>query len=640
MQIRAISTDWMRALRREILDSTDGTSADKRSANAASAALLCRRTFAHEANDESSHLSDEHIAIFLEAAILLKETLPDKVKDMPPILKQRYVNDVQLLCLLENRLVKALTSTTVLETTLATIWPKPPDSPPRRFEPWERLPYPRASWITSSTIASKEEMAQSVHFHILDGTLLINGMHLGKLPDQFLQTEGFREVFGMEKVFWIWPSMLPGMIYMAASLLDRHEIHFGLRGNEIIIRVVARGISGGIVMIYEHIPRNVFLAAQAAPDLPLPLVTGHVHFLEVNTNILEVRPQSTMWQQKLSNWHINLTSRLAWRRTSHLVDPRSALFSVIAAVLEPFESRNRLVVWQSEKGNVIVHLPVLELTFSVNAQGLLQSHQLKAVIDWNQDVGTLYGFNSKLVLQDINNTEERSVLVTHGIPKVQRSSEGHIIGKLTFPRLQNAITNILIASMLEPTFYCRLKVNKILRRLDHPAVSAVLYLKAYLHAITSGLLPDPLTGRTGVEEAKALLTSGAAQPWQPLGGLPLRMLGWINVLSPQRTWQYDLRSLQRVTWSPQMPLHVQDSAFNVIATDIVAQSVNLGHFNVPSIESANLPLRGSSHLQSRHQMRYCGAQEGAQKTPVKDEEYISQVGRSCASYTNEYRIAI
>lgn len=200
--------------------------------------------------------------------------------------------------------------------------------------------------------------------------------------------------------------------------------------------------------------------------------------------------------------------------------------------------------------------------------------------------------------------------------------------------------DILPASMLEPSWYCRLNVNNILRRLDHPAVSAVLHLKAFLHASTSGLLPDPLTGRTGVEEAKSLLTSGAAQPWQPLGGYSQAILSWINNLSPQRNWQYDLRSLQRVTWSPQSPLQVQDPAFNTIASDIVAQSVNLGHFTMPSIESANLSARGSSHLHARHQIRYSsGAHEIDPKTLVKDVEYVSQVGRPCANYSNAYRIA-
>lgn len=41
-------------------------------------------------------------------------------------------------------------------------------------------------------------------------------------------------------------------------------------------------------------------------------------------------------------------------------------------------------------------------------------------------------------------------------------------------------------------------------------------MKAYLHAATSFVLPDPLTGRTGTEEALHCLTSGSCQPWTPL----------------------------------------------------------------------------------------------------------------------------
>ena len=45
----------------------------------------------------------------------------------------------------------------------------------------------------------------------------------------------------------------------------------------------------------------------------------------------------------------------------------------------------------------------LELTFFVNRYNLFECRQLRSEVDSNQDSGTWYGLDSKLILQDIQN---------------------------------------------------------------------------------------------------------------------------------------------------------------------------------------------------------------------------------------------
>jgi len=110
------------------------------------------------------------------------------------------------------------------------------------------------------------------------------------------------------------------------------------------------------------------------------------------------------------------------------VDPKSILFNTIASVLEPFETRRRIVVFQPEKLTLRVKLPILELDFNVIANGSLASNQLRAVIDRDQDAGCFYGLQSKLVIRDSSNPLERSILVTYGTPVVRRR-DNHVEGK-------------------------------------------------------------------------------------------------------------------------------------------------------------------------------------------------------------------
>lgn len=92
-------------------------------------------------------------------------------------------------------------------------------------------------------------------------------------------------------------------------------------------------------------------------------------------------------------------------------------------------------------------------------------------------------------------------------------------------------------------------IDDVVGRLDCPQEPVLLYLKAQLHAYTSFVVPDPLTGRTGTEESLHCLRSGFCQPWSPLKPVHYQSLVSIAKLTPRREfYPRDKKVMQQVTW--------------------------------------------------------------------------------------------
>jgi hypothetical protein len=83
------------------------------------------------------------------------------------------------------------------------------------------------------------------------------------------------------------------------------------------------------------------------------------------------------------------------------------------------------------------------------------------------------------------------------------------------------------------TNYAKFRIDDVLRRLSYLLGPRLLYAKAQFYAYTSFAIPDPLTGRTGTEEALHMLQSGHYQPWEPLGDAAIKILKTIADLSPE-----------------------------------------------------------------------------------------------------------
>lgn len=109
--------------------------------------------------------------------------------------------------------------------------------------------------------------------------------------------------------------------------------------------------------------------------------------------------------------------------------------------------------------------------------------------------------------------------------------------------------------------------------------------------MTSFVLPDSLTGRTGTEEALTILSSGVAQPWQPLGTPHLSILKFLTSLTPKRTYYPDesIKTLKTEHWNVDLTPSIQHEDFMPVVDGILARSERLRQF-------FDLPLPASSAL--------------------------------------------
>ena len=257
----------------------------------------------------------------------------------------------------------------------------------------------------------------------------------------------------------------------------------------------------------------------------------------------------------------------------------------IAGILKNFEYAKYLVVSQY-RGKIHVKMPRLNLGFYVNSKGLLESPQLSSEVDPEQDMGCWYGLNSSILLRDIKNSGRKSIIVPIG-PISYRRHGVHIA-----------------VNVQNEGRYGRYHINNLLGRLDCAAVPVLMYFKAQLHAYTSFFLPDPLTARTGVEEASNILTSGQAQPWTPLSENAMAHLRMIAKLTCVREYYPpDLRYMQKVSFDRELTIHIQCDSLAQLATSVVQKSVELGIFHDKQNPSSKCEEVSGKDLTLRSQYR-------------------------------------
>ena len=336
---------------------------------------------------------------------------------------------------------------------------------------------------------------------------------MGRLPCDIRESDVVRELFG-DRNLLTFPSAEFGMSYVLASQISNHEIHFGSRNGRVIVLAWTRD------ELLEYIPSYVFIGSETV-DLPDGLISNCAHWLNLNTRCLEIRRKPILWKTRMNDWRIDIIKRQADRSNrTLLIDPNSYLSKQVANIFRHFEDSRKITIFQpvNSRGTLSVELRHLELSFFVNLKGLLQCRELNEEIDPNQDAGTLYGFESKIVLRDVANSKRRSVIMPFG----------------TISSTRRGMHVVIRAA--GSTDYAKFGIDDILGRLSCPPEPRILYAKAQFHAYTSFIIPDPLTGRTGTEEALHMLRSGHCQPWEPLGDAAINTLQTIADLSPKREY--------------------------------------------------------------------------------------------------------
>ncbi|KAK8250072.1 hypothetical protein IWZ00DRAFT_531073 [Phyllosticta capitalensis] len=600
---RDTTIHWIRQLRHEIHEAKSSEASRRCSRYAIWAALLCRRTFASllDHGDQTETIQPKALQCFVEASITLQDNLVSDPATFPASLKQAVVRDFKMRFLLSGIIRQSVEeSFNSLTSAIDTVWPLPTGGQPRSYSSPEYLGSRMSGWVAFEAGGDPKQRRQTVHYHLDEGHLLIDEKPLGRLPAELRGSEILKELFGLQSLL-TYTSSLAGMTHMLSFKPNNHQIHIGSRDGFAVVRAYFEGD------VLEYIPKTIFGDLSTGMDLPASLVENCVHWLNLNTGQIEVRQTPNIWVPKPSNWVVDVHFRYAFRRKSTLVDPHSWVFQQIAQIFHLFEHPARLTVYQPESGKLAVELRRLELNFFVNNKGLLLCKELKAEIDPDQDAGTWYGLNSKIVVRDVSNHHRRSVLVP--------------MGQLAWSR-DGCHVAISVQNVGD---YGIFTINHVLGRLDCQSERRLLYLKAQLHAFTSFVLPDSLSRRTGTEEALHCLRSSLCQPWTPLDSTVTRYLNSLALLTPRRVYYpKGLKNMQQVFWDPELTANIQNEQFWSVISTIWEKSSSLSTFYLKGIKVQPPKTDNVFHLSSRSQIRrrvFWRASESEPKQPRVDTRY-------------------
>ncbi|KAH8424803.1 uncharacterized protein LDX57_002546 [Aspergillus melleus] len=573
LRIRRVTVSWVIVLRKETRNARQIDIAERLARFCFLSALLCRRTFYPHAYNGIG-MKAESFKCFVEATLAMQESLVVDLGKFSTGTRNMLVRDIKMVARMKSTLLSSVSAyPTSLEAALDAAWPEA-DNRTRKYSDWEIFQDEYKGWVISIVQGNESTEPQQFGFHLLEGHFLINGQVLGKLPSDISDSETLKDLFGNQRLFAM-PSDLPGMSYRLGLSIKDHHIHIGYRRQTLIVRAVYRE------EILELIPRHIFINGQDR-DLPASAIFDCVHWLNPRFKRLEIRRKPRIWHNRPGNWIIDLTTRRASRRSVFLVDPHSPIFQRIVDIFSGFEEPQNLTVFQPQEKSLSIEIKRMDLSFYVNSRQLLHFKQLHAEIDTNQDIGTWFGLESSLVLR---NPSQRMVITTMGAIRYRRQ------GMHVAVRLDN------------DGRYARYIIDKELGRLHCPPMPQLLDIKARLHAFTSSFLPDPLTGRTGTEEALSCLQSGCLQPWSPIPFMYER-LKTISNLTPQREfYPKDKKSQQTVHWDSHLTVAIQHDAYQPLVEAIVRKSERLSLFskqNGPVAEQNDLTV---THLRERAQWR-------------------------------------
>ncbi|KAK3290215.1 uncharacterized protein B0H64DRAFT_350596 [Chaetomium fimeti] len=592
LQAREICVRWFRLLREEILTSPDTVAAQQLQQRALAAALLCKRTFVIHLN-QSVPFDPASLATYLEAAIVTHENMVSNIHSLPQTMLHDMVSAIKLSHRLKRLVCRSICdSPDSLRDALKQFWPDADRIGPAN----SKISFDSTGWLSCDITETETESHQVVNLNLLLGTLLVNGKPVGKLPQDSQNSLVIRELFGNQPLR-VFQSSVPGMTYTLTFRPHGFTVHLGYEGRDTII--VAKS-GGRRVCTVRFVSRDRFHVGSTW-DLPGPLVDRCIHWLNLSTGDVYITPTASPWDifNRHRTWTLSIHTGVCWKLRrdgqthENAVDPLSPLFARAARILDGLVNRRRLLVTQpSNLGTGLeVQIQQLQLMFFVNKSRRLYSPQLKLEIDPNQDAGTWYGLTSKLVCCSIDNPLRRTVLVPLGPVSTARSG-CHVM-----------------VNIAGDGRYGKFTINDTLGRIDCAAEPTLVYTKGLLHAYTSFLLPDPLTGRTGAEESLGWLRSGISRPWTVLlDPAPVQVLSRIASLTPVRQYYPpDLKLMKTDRWNEDATCHMQHPSYRQVVEEIMAVSKGLATFATTHSPMQgvcyDLPPAGEAHLTARALVR-------------------------------------
>ena len=533
--VRVVTFTWVNILRHKAQKATDEGQRTDLISRAVEIALICVDSF----NVDESYIDDtlalpEDASIFLQCSIVIQEgnyTISKISNCIISILHWRWkwllYRSYQILA---KRILQARHGS--LDDAIKKSW-----SAYEAGDGWREVSEQMDYWLVSQTAPQGNSDPLWVHFNLLTGELLVNGLPLARLPSEYEVHPTYRTLFG-HSALEVMPTAVQGMQFSGKKEYAGNTLHFGINpipgflGSppyDLLVQAVRDDRK------YELIPSRILQG-----QFPVTFVDNFVHWYDTTNNCLEFRPIEDPWVSSSNNW--SLTGGGAgsrWYLTKHeasLVNVRSKTANELSSLLSPLEDPLQIhMIFHHSSSSLKVELPRLQLDFHLKSrESSLHSRQFRGmVIDPDQSLGSLFGLRNKLMLKD-ENDGSRLVILPEGHVSYEKNGD-HV--------------RVIINKDSAVKAHAYVVDGQIGRLVDNGSLQSKLVL-CYLHALTSFCLPDPLTQRTGTEQALWILNSAAVRSFDQLAQENVEILSQIARLTPGRSYYpVNERVMQSVNWS-------------------------------------------------------------------------------------------
>ncbi|KAJ5168683.1 uncharacterized protein N7482_004277 [Penicillium canariense] len=526
---RQTALSWIIIIREKVSKATDDTQRTCLSLKNAHVALVCAETFnAEDLKPMFSAPSD--LAIFVQCCMIIWNERTSLSLDTTPLSQILYhrweVLSYRCHSLLAEEVIHQ--QNPGLNQAIQESW-----AAYRAESQWSKASDEAGYWLMTHFNPGLAEEVMAVHYNLLTGEFLVDGLPLARLPSDYQCHKTYRRLFGTSHLE-VMPSSSPGMQFSCQKEHMGHVVHLGKqreRGSS-DFNLSVKAMSG--TAIWEFVPSRLF-----AGFFPDAFVEDCVHWYAVNEDQVEFRPASNPWLSSSQSWVLRRNSpKEEWyleKQGSYLVNMKSHTANLMSNIFEPIEKVSKLhCIFGKDSESLTIELPRLRLEFSLQSQcSAVQSRQYPGMsVNSNQLLRCLTGLHNKLLLTN-HNTEDQVVLIP----------EGHL-----WWTKANDHVDVKIEWQLDTRLHAYTVDDQLGWLVDDGSLQSKLFL-AYLHALTSFCLADPLTKKTGTEQALSILRSASIRSFDQLQQGHIHLLGRIASITPERKYYpANERVMQEVCW--------------------------------------------------------------------------------------------
>ncbi|KAJ5724234.1 hypothetical protein N7488_002269 [Penicillium malachiteum] len=577
--LREIAFVWVGIVKEKANENVDADDRAMLIGKAAQIALVCSETFNLRV-PALCFLSSTDISLFLQCSMVIcdgQNCLSTESGSLTSILRHRWqVQCYQNYRFLASRIVDQ--SDSGIDLAVAQAWVAY-----EAGEGWSRLHgFDHHYWL----VTRQQDSDIELHFDLLTGELRVNGLPLARLPVDYESHQTYGALFGKSQLE-VMPSDLPGMQFSCRSKYRDHTVHLSktqvVNSEKTILHVTA--VKNG--RTWQFVSPTVF--EDILPDI---FINKYAHWYSVEHEHVEFRPIEDPWSTCSDGWQLcQFGSGWQLKKDGRkLVCMGSPTSRFICEILKPIEKASSLYcVLHEPSGTVHIMLPRLRLEFILkkNSTSIASRQYPGMTIDKDQSLDSLIGLSSKLLLGR-HDSPERLVLVPEG--------------DLSF-----AIDDGHVKVDVDWKHEAQLQAYAIDSQMGYLADNGSLRSKLFLsclHAFTSSCLPDPLTGKTGTEQALSILQSASLRSFTYLGERESKLLEDIALLTPiRRCYPASLRVMQQVSWSRHLPVLSQHPGF-LDAVEAIRDQNKRTQFLYPDVKhwDPSVPYV-DKHLSRRDQIR-------------------------------------